>query len=337
MIEHAFSNLLPLLLPGVAIILLMKASGLYWPTISGWLGERKVRSSLAGLSSGDGYLVLHDLLLPCEDGETTQIDHVVCAPSGIFVIETKNHDGYIYGKAGDAQWTQVFNSRSKFSFQNPIFQNVRHIEAVRSFITGVPVHNIVVFVRGHFPEGMPRGVFTPEEMTSHIRSFEGVENHLDSQQAGQKLLAAALTSPEARKAHVLRLQERHGGRWRLLLAHAMAIGAMVLLAGTFLSGTGEKEVRAITPKPRFPIPQEQAGRPATPVKPSVKPASTQIRVVAMGNNRAAIIENGEIVTLNTGQTSPGGWRLSSASTRHAILISPDGKRFAFGSPPLQGE
>lgn len=38
------------------------------------------------------YIVLHDLLLPYKDG-TTQIDHVIISPYGIFVIETKNYTG----------------------------------------------------------------------------------------------------------------------------------------------------------------------------------------------------------------------------------------------------
>ena len=39
-------------------------------------------------------LCSQDLVLPRPDGkDTTQIDHVVGSPFGIFVIETKNHEG----------------------------------------------------------------------------------------------------------------------------------------------------------------------------------------------------------------------------------------------------
>ena len=36
-------------------------------------------------------------MLPADDGGTTQIDHILVSKYGIFVIETKNRKGWIFG------------------------------------------------------------------------------------------------------------------------------------------------------------------------------------------------------------------------------------------------
>jgi len=37
------------------------------------------------------------LTLPDGEGSTTQIDHFLLSPYGLFVIETKNYKGWIFG------------------------------------------------------------------------------------------------------------------------------------------------------------------------------------------------------------------------------------------------
>ena len=58
---------------------------------SGAEGEEKVAECLEHLN--ESYFVIHDVVLPRMVKEN--IDHVVLGPNGIFVIETKNHKGYI--------------------------------------------------------------------------------------------------------------------------------------------------------------------------------------------------------------------------------------------------
>ncbi len=43
------------------------------------------------------YIWFNDVTLPDEQGGTTQIDHIVLSPFGVFVIETKNYKGWIFG------------------------------------------------------------------------------------------------------------------------------------------------------------------------------------------------------------------------------------------------
>ncbi|HWN95774.1 MAG TPA: nuclease-related domain-containing protein [Methylomirabilota bacterium] len=66
--------------------------------------------------------------------ESAQIDHLLIAESGIFVIETKHYKGWIFGNPADSRWTQVIYRR-KSRFQNPLRQNYGHTKTVQSLFT----------------------------------------------------------------------------------------------------------------------------------------------------------------------------------------------------------
>ena len=44
---------------------------------------------------------------------------------GVFVVETKNMGGWIFGSERNREWTQVFPNAEKYKFQNPLRQNYR--------------------------------------------------------------------------------------------------------------------------------------------------------------------------------------------------------------------
>jgi hypothetical protein len=107
-----------------------------------------------------GYRVLNDLLIPFGDA-TSQIDHAVVSNYGIFVIESKNVSGSIYGKPDDSRWTACLGPK-KFSFYNPIRQNATHIRALME-VTGLAehyFHSVVFFWSDHcrFATPMPDNV-----------------------------------------------------------------------------------------------------------------------------------------------------------------------------------
>ncbi|WP_306807281.1 nuclease-related domain-containing protein [Mesobacillus jeotgali] len=60
----------------------------------------------------------------------SQIDHVVLTPYGIFVIETKNYQGMIYG----GKDRKIWSVNGKFKMMNPFVQNYGHIKALASLI-----------------------------------------------------------------------------------------------------------------------------------------------------------------------------------------------------------
>lgn len=135
------------------IVLLLLVLVLYYvrAMMPSWIGardERFVAGVLGGLDS-EQYVVLHDIMLPsvARTG-TTQIDHVVVSPYGVFCVETKAHKGWIFGRASDKYWTQVIY-RSKHRFYNPLRQNYAHQEALEDIIStdypNLPVIGLVAF------------------------------------------------------------------------------------------------------------------------------------------------------------------------------------------------
>jgi len=95
-------------------------------------GEALVANTIATCFARP-HVLLNNITLRTENG-TTQIDHVLVADTGIFVIETKHYQGWIYGGENQSQWTQVI-FRKKSRFQNPIRQNYGHLKTIKSLFT----------------------------------------------------------------------------------------------------------------------------------------------------------------------------------------------------------
>lgn len=102
------------------------------PKIKGAIGEYKVSSKLKRLNKKE-YIVLNDLLLKIGNS-TTQIDHIVICKSGIFVIETKNYKGWIFGHEKSEYWTQTIYKYKK-KLRNPIKQNWVHVYALKNILS----------------------------------------------------------------------------------------------------------------------------------------------------------------------------------------------------------
>jgi restriction system protein len=98
----------------------------------GWLGEKGAQVGMWLWLDARVYRRVHDLIIPSGEG-TAQIDHVIVSVHGIFVVETKNMKGWIFGDERSSQWTQsVFGRKSRF--QNPLHQNYRHVKALAEFL-----------------------------------------------------------------------------------------------------------------------------------------------------------------------------------------------------------
>jgi hypothetical protein len=114
----------------------------------GAIGEQQVKYTLESLNP-ELYFILHDLYIPIDNGrKTSQVDHVVLSPKGIFVIETKNYKGWITGAEQSQYWKKTFYQR-KDRFNNPIWQNYGHIKALKEYlgemVENVPFYSIIVF------------------------------------------------------------------------------------------------------------------------------------------------------------------------------------------------
>lgn len=87
--------------------------------------------------------IVTNVYLPTEYG-TTEIDLIYLAPSGIYVLESKNYNGWIFGDARSRYWTSVLY-QTKNKFYNPIWQNRTHIKYLKRVLGTISVTSIVVF------------------------------------------------------------------------------------------------------------------------------------------------------------------------------------------------
>ena len=179
-------------------------------------GEAELSKLLKnGLHYSD-YHILHDIMLPTDEDETTQVDHIVVSRFGVFVIEAKNYSGWIFGDERSRTWIKTFPGGRRYRFQNPLHQNFRHTKTMESL--GVPataVKSVIAFSRdATFKTTMPPNVLYFDEVSDYILSFG---TPLINDRLVETIVNALLNwnrniDPEARKNHVANLQRRHAGR-----------------------------------------------------------------------------------------------------------------------------
>jgi hypothetical protein len=137
-------------------------------------GETLVREALIEHLPSDSWHLLNNVTLQLSDG-TTQIDHVLVSRYGVFVIETKHYQGWIFGDDRSREWTQVIYLR-KHRFQNPLRQNYKHLKAVQAALDFLPpeqVAGLVVFTgEAEFKSNRPSGVYSLDTLVSHLKSLD---------------------------------------------------------------------------------------------------------------------------------------------------------------------
>ncbi len=116
--------------------------------LRGEAGEMLV-SNIIGQTIPNAQYVLNNYLIQ-GNGFSTQIDHILINSIGVFVIETKNYSGQVYGDDTRKEWTQVLNyGKVKNSFYSPVQQNAVHVKQIQKLIPDVPVFSLVVFVQNN--------------------------------------------------------------------------------------------------------------------------------------------------------------------------------------------
>lgn len=113
--------------------------------IRGFIGEKRVSAGLKSLPKNE-YHLLNNVLLSSDSG-TSQVDHIIVSVYGIFVIETKNYQGIIYGSEKSSMWTQNIYGNKK-EFKNPIHQNYGHIKTIQAHLPefpDVPIKSVIAF------------------------------------------------------------------------------------------------------------------------------------------------------------------------------------------------
>ena len=117
---------------------------------SEWMGKRGEKLTERELKLvqlfGRKGKVLRNVYLPKENGETSEIDVIFITKKGIFVFESKNYSGWIFGDEKNRYWTAMLPNKQKNKFYNPIMQNRTHLKWMGKFVgETVPLFSIVVF------------------------------------------------------------------------------------------------------------------------------------------------------------------------------------------------
>jgi ribosomal protein L37AE/L43A len=129
------------LIPLFIFVTIIKSS---W--FKGVFGEFQVNLLIRFFLPKHKYHLIKNVTLLTDDG-TTQIDHIIVSKYGVFVLETKNMKGWIFGSVNQKQWTQkIFKHTSRF--QNPLHQNFKHLKVLESLLhlPSEAIFSVIVFI-----------------------------------------------------------------------------------------------------------------------------------------------------------------------------------------------
>lgn len=115
--------------------------------IKGGLGEQL--AAYYGKAAFSNAYVIHDVLIDGKDGHKSQIDLIIIAANGIYVVEVKTFNGAkIYGDGRKREW-QYYLCGHRYDFYNPIMQNKKHVEYLKNMLSdfvGVEFYSVVLIL-----------------------------------------------------------------------------------------------------------------------------------------------------------------------------------------------
>lgn len=153
------------------------------------------------LSSKEEGKLINNLLIKVK-GKYAQIDHVFITKTDIYVIETKNYNGTIYGKEYDDKWTCVYRTGIKHSLYNPVKQNNTHIARIRELLKDdtVKIQSLVILANDNCKmQYEVDGVYTLEDLKNNYdnivsNSIIDKENIIDVNKYYNKLMKYDLSN-----------------------------------------------------------------------------------------------------------------------------------------------
>jgi hypothetical protein len=169
-------------------------------------GETKVTLQMAKLP--DNYIIINDVTIP-NGSRTAQIDHVLIADNGIFCIETKSHQGTIYGSETERNWKQVKSGGYTNEFYSPIKQCMTHTMALKTLLKNngfnIFIQPIVVFTTDdtvlHITSKTP--VLKAEQLPQYITEYTSNRqiSDADKQKITEIIMQNSITERKGARAH----------------------------------------------------------------------------------------------------------------------------------------
>ena len=196
-----------LILCGVVIFICIK----YGSKITGWFGEHWTKSSL-DVSDKSKYIVLNDIMIDV-NGKTHQIDHIVLSKYGIFVIETKQYNGYIKGGKYDKKWVRYIKGKEPIYYTNPIRQNYGHVKAISELlnISEDKVFNIVCIPSKNVELKIEHDGELTTGLTINNKITSYKEEIIDNvEELKEKIIINNIVDKDKRKEHIENINANKG-------------------------------------------------------------------------------------------------------------------------------
>lgn len=200
-------NYLKFIIPIITLFFILKSS---W--FKGKIGEFHINFLLKRFLDNEDFHLLKNITIPCKSG-TTQIDHILISKYGIFVVETKNYKGWIFGSEKQKTWTQVIYKKS-YKFQNPLHQNYKHLKCLED-ILGISDHyffSVIIFSNeATFKTKLPINVTFPKKAINYIQSQQQeLLSHQEVQGILKKIQSVQLKPGlKTNFLHIQNLNENH--------------------------------------------------------------------------------------------------------------------------------
>ena len=208
------SSIIELLLSAwylVAILVLLSIASTPW--FKGIMGELMITVLTRWKLNRQVYHLINNVTLTTEDG-TTQIDHIIVSVYGVFVIETKNLRGWIFGRPNQKNWT-LQHYKKRYTFQSPLHQNYKHIRALQSIsnLEDKQLHSLVVFVGdSEFKTSMPDNVIYGG------RFFQFIESKTEKLLSPKQVIEITQAIQSNRISKTLKTQRAHARHVQRLTA-----------------------------------------------------------------------------------------------------------------------
>lgn len=193
--------------------------------IAGKEGEDEVSKAIYKACQLDGrhYRIMRNVYIPQKSNKFTEIDVLLLHETGVYVFESKNLSGNIYGNADKPQWLRYKKNGEKDFIPNPIKQNDGHIKALQNYLQQdkyqLRTFSMIVFGMNSKLSAIPEDTtFT----TTHeifnlemdlIKKFESGINFYSAEtiDSWSKILIPCTMLPEEEKrAHIERITRKFG-------------------------------------------------------------------------------------------------------------------------------